>query len=65
MVILKKQFALFWEQEKGKVTLSVTEVQVVSWNNVCHSYLLYSVFCPPGMDCAEIGGDLFGQRTDG
>lgn len=30
MVILKKQFALFWEQEKGKDTLSVTEVQVVS-----------------------------------
>lgn len=30
MVILKKQFALFWEQERGKVTLSVTEVQVLS-----------------------------------
>lgn len=30
MVILKKQFALFWEQEKGRVALSVTEVQVLS-----------------------------------
>lgn len=28
-VILKKQFTLFWDQEKGEVTLSVSQVLVL------------------------------------
>lgn len=51
--------------EKKEQLLSQTEVQILLLNNVCYSFLLYSVFCLPGMDCAVTGGDLFGQRTDG